>query len=384
MCGRYAIFGPHSRYRDHFQVGAWPDVPDRYNVALSMWLPVIRQAPDGRRVADLLRWGLVPNWAKDEAIGAKLNNARGETVSEKPSFRSAYRRRRCIVPAAGFYEWQPVPGQKWKQPWFIRLLAGEPMGMGGLWESWTNPAGEVVRTFCVVTTAANELMAPIHDRMPVVLQPEDWTAWLAPDTAPEQVAPLVRPAAPETMEAWPVSRKVSSAREDGPELVERIGELVMPTTLPADRTTAGALMKGTTPAARRPWVEPWVARNEKPAQRLLMRVFVVSLAEGQGFEPWRGLHPCRFSVPTIAFATRSKPVCGLDFAFTVADNQRQVGAVKSLHVPGEPGFARRYLGRPRGSTEFDSLHLPRFRNSARVNKTGAFNRSANLPSRSGL
>jgi len=220
MCGRYALYGPHSRYRDHFQVDDWPDFPDRYNIAPSLSVPVIRQAPNGRRVADLLRWGLIPNWAKDPAIGAKLNNARGESVTEKPSFRSAYRRRRCIVPASGFYEWQEVPGER-KQPWFIHLKADEPMAMGGLWESWTDPAsGEVLRTFCVITTAANELMAPIQDRMPVILRPADWAVWLAPGTAIEQIAPLVIPAPAESMEAWRVSRKVSSAREDEPGLVE--------------------------------------------------------------------------------------------------------------------------------------------------------------------
>jgi putative SOS response-associated peptidase YedK len=221
MCGRYALYGPISRNRDHFQVDDWPDFPDRYNIAPSLSVPVIRQAPDGRRVADLLRWGLIPNWAKDPSIGAKLNNARSESVAEKPSFRSAYRRRRCIVPASGFYEWQAVPGQTWKQPWYIHLKADEPMAMGGLWESWTDPAsGEILRTFCVITTAANEIMAPIHDRMPVILRPADWVAWLAPGSAMEQVAPLVVPAPADSMEAWAVSRKVSSAREEGPELIE--------------------------------------------------------------------------------------------------------------------------------------------------------------------
>jgi putative SOS response-associated peptidase YedK len=223
MCGRYALFGPHARYRDHFQTEAWPDFADRFNIAPSLSTPVIRQAPDGRRVAGLLRWGLVPHWAKDQTVGAKLNNARGESIAERPSFRSAYRRRRCIVPACGYYEWQAVPGQKWKQPWYIHLKDDEPMAMGGLWESWADPlCGEIVRTFCVITTGPNEVMAPIHDRMPVILRPDAWAAWLAPETSMEQIASLVAPAPAERLGAFQVSRKVSNAREDGPELIEQV------------------------------------------------------------------------------------------------------------------------------------------------------------------
>jgi putative SOS response-associated peptidase YedK len=219
MCGRYAIYGPHSRYREHFDVDVWPDFADRYNITPSTLVPVIRQAPNGQRVADLLRWGLIPHWAKDPAIGAKLNNARGESVAEKPSFRSAYRRRRCIVPAAGFYEWQEVPGER-KQPWYIRLKHDEPMAMGGLWESWTSPEGEIIRTFCIITTGPNQTMQSIHDRMPVILLPDDWKAWLEPSSVLENIAPLITPAPALAMEAWQVSRKVSSAREESPNLIE--------------------------------------------------------------------------------------------------------------------------------------------------------------------
>ena len=143
-------------------------------------------------------------------------------MAEKPSFRSAYQRRRCIVPASGFYEWQEVIGER-KQPWFIRLKAGEPMAMGGLWESWTNPDGEIVRTFCVITTGPNDVMKPIHDRMPVILRREDWPAWLSPDGDSKRVAAMIGPAPAEAMEAWRVSRKVSSAREEGAELIEPQG-----------------------------------------------------------------------------------------------------------------------------------------------------------------
>lgn len=219
MCGRYVLYGPPSRFQDHFDTENWPDFADRYNIAPSAPVPVIRQSPDGRRVADLLRWGLIPNWAKDATIGTKLNNARGETVAEKPSFRNAYRKRRCIVPAMGYYEWQEVPGER-KRPWYVRLCSDEPMAFGGLWESWIAPAnGEIVRTFCIVTVGPNAVMAPIHDRMPVILKREDWPEWLSPDADAERVSEMVTPASDGMMEGWKVSRRVSRASEEGPELI---------------------------------------------------------------------------------------------------------------------------------------------------------------------
>jgi putative SOS response-associated peptidase YedK len=162
---------------------------------------------------------LIPHWAKDPAIGSKLNNARGETVTGKPSFRDAFKRRRCLVPACGFYEWKTEG--KLKQPWFIRFKSGEPLAMGGLWESWRDPAGAIVRTFCVITTTPNEVMQPIHDRMPVLIRREDFARWLDPaiDGARE-LNDLIAPFRPDDMEAWPVSRKVSSPASDGPELIE--------------------------------------------------------------------------------------------------------------------------------------------------------------------
>ena len=198
------------------------DFSPHYNIAPSASVPVIRQTPEGERVADLLRWGLIPHWAKDPSIGNKLNNARSESVTEKPSVRNAYKRRRCLVPASGYYEWQEVPGER-KQPWYIRLKSGEPLAMGGLWESWTSPEGEIVRTFCVMTTGPNEIMKSIHDRMPVIIAARDWATWL--DTQREgdnSMSIFLAPFAADAMEAWPVSRKVSSAREEGAELIEHL------------------------------------------------------------------------------------------------------------------------------------------------------------------
>lgn len=220
MCGRFALKAPPAELVSHFGLTNSPDYVLRYNIAPSVRVPVIREAPGGERVADLLRWGLLPHWSKDSAMGAKLNNARAESASEKPSFRSAYRRRRCIVPASGFYEWQPV-GEARKQPWYISLKGDVPMAMGGLWESWTDPAsGEIVRTFCVMTTAANEIMVPIHDRMPVILRPDAWAAWLSPATGLEEIAVMTAPASAAEMQAWMVSRKVSNVREEGAEMIE--------------------------------------------------------------------------------------------------------------------------------------------------------------------
>jgi putative SOS response-associated peptidase YedK len=218
MCGRYVLYGPTTRLEEHFEVN-WPEFTDRYNIAPTSQVPVIRQSPEGQRVAHLLKWGLIPHWSKDPTIGAKLNNARAETVADKPSFRSAYRKRRCLIPAQGYYEWQEVPGEK-KQPWYIRLKADEPMAMGGLWESWTAPDGDIVRSFCVVTTSPNAVMQPIHDRMPVIIGKGDWQRWLNP--AESDVGNLLDPFDADAMQAWKVSRQVSRAAEEGPELIMAI------------------------------------------------------------------------------------------------------------------------------------------------------------------
>lgn len=159
MCGRYALYGPTSRLREQF--GAIidelpPDFGPRYNAAPMQMLPVIRQRPDGKRVVHLLRWGLIPSWSKDESIATRLINARGETLAEKPSFRSAYKARRCIVPANGFYEWKGTA--EGKQPYYIKPANDALLGFAGLWERWTQPRGETVDTFVVVTTEANDAM----------------------------------------------------------------------------------------------------------------------------------------------------------------------------------------------------------------------------------
>ena len=222
MCGRYTLFSPESLLTQYFDLDDWPEFSAHYNIAPSLSVPVIRQSPEGKRVAHLLRWGLIPNQSRDPAIGHKLNNARAETVADKPSFRAAYKQRRCLIPANGYYEWQEVAGER-KQPWYIDLKSEMPMAMGGLWESWTNSEGEIVRTFCVVTTRPNEVMQPIHERMPVIIPAHHWSAWLNPKFADASaIAHMLAPCDASIMEARPVSRRVSNAREQGPALMDAV------------------------------------------------------------------------------------------------------------------------------------------------------------------
>lgn len=199
----------------------WPEFADRYNIAPTAVVPVIRQSPDGERVVDLLKWGLIPHWAKDPAIGVKLVNARAESLAGKPAFRDAFNRRRCIVPASGFYEWKTE--SKGKQPFYVSLISGEPMAMAGLWESWRDPAGAIVRTFCVITTEANALIAQIHDRMPVLLRPEDFSRWLDPEIPGSTLSGLLDPYPSELLEAVPVSKAVGRPENEGPDLITRLG-----------------------------------------------------------------------------------------------------------------------------------------------------------------
>jgi putative SOS response-associated peptidase YedK len=222
MCGRFALKNPPSELITRFGLDECADFGPRYNIPPGTDIPVIRQSPEGKRVLHLLRWGLVPHWSKDLAIGTKLNNARGESVAEKPSFRDAFKRRRCLIPASGFYEWK-VEG-KIKQPYYIGLKSGEPMAMGGIWESWKAPDGTILRTACIITTQANDLMAGIHDRMPVILAPGAWGAWLgAENVSTEALRALLVTAPAEGMVAYPVGMAVNRPGAEGEELTKKIG-----------------------------------------------------------------------------------------------------------------------------------------------------------------
>ena len=222
MCGRYALYGPVSRLRERFDAELEDfELTSRYNAAPMQWLPVVRQRPGGERVIHLLRWGLVPSWSKDEAIATKTINARGESAAEKPAFRAAFRRRRCIVPVSGFYEWQTVAGDK--QPFYIHPVGAEFFALAGLWERWTRPRdGESIDTFTIVTTAAYAAMRQLHDRMPVILAPADYATWLSADTPPDQVQALIRPCPEAMLAAYPVSTAVGNVRKDHPALIRPV------------------------------------------------------------------------------------------------------------------------------------------------------------------
>jgi putative SOS response-associated peptidase YedK len=198
--------------------------PD-YNVAPTRDVHAV-VARDGHRRLGTLRWGLVPPWAKDRSIGSRLINARAETVRSKPAFRRAFERRRCLVPADGFYEWAVVPGQRAKQPWFIHRVDAEPLALAGIWERWRDPADAdagPLFTCCIITTAASADVEAVHDRMPVVLAPRAWDAWLDPATEDlDGLAELLGPAPTGLLERWPVSTAVNNVRNQGPQLAEAV------------------------------------------------------------------------------------------------------------------------------------------------------------------
>ncbi len=230
MCGRYAQYSSGEAIANAFDATLQvEDLAPRYNVAPLQWLPVVRQRPSGERVVQALRWGLVPSWSKDEAIAARLINARAETLAEKPSFRAALRRRRCIVPANGFYEWA---GQlSGKQPFYIHPPDGALLAFAALWERWTRPQdGEVIDSFTIVTTEANALVRPLHDRMPVILGAEDVGAWLDRDADQEVLRRLLRPCPDGRLVSHPVSRAVGNVRNEGPELIRSTDPLASTTS----------------------------------------------------------------------------------------------------------------------------------------------------------
>ena len=223
MCGRFAFYSPHEAVTRLFGVADAPEVEPRYNIAPTQFIAAVREDDGRRRGLGLLHWGLVPSWSKDRAIGARMINARGETLREKPSFRSAYRRRRCLVLADGYYEWQRSAAVK--QPFFIALASGAPFGMAGLWESWRDPAGgESLESCCIVTTTPAAAVAHVHDRMPVIVEPDDYAEWLDPaNQSVERLDRLLVPSPNPGLNARPVSRRVNDARNQGADLVAPIG-----------------------------------------------------------------------------------------------------------------------------------------------------------------
>ncbi|HEX2139664.1 MAG TPA: SOS response-associated peptidase [Woeseiaceae bacterium] len=222
MCGRFAFYSPAEAAAALFGAGAVGSVEPRYNIAPTQDVAAVREPATGRRELVTLRWGLVPYWAKDPSIGQRLINARAESVAAKPAYREAYRKRRCLVLADGFYEWRPGP--QGKTPWFISLASGEPFAFAGLWERWQDrESGTTLETAVIVTTAAQGFVAELHDRMPVILGRNQGEGWL--NHADGVLAEAA--ANPPPLRAWPVDRQVNSARNEGAELIEPIGETVM-------------------------------------------------------------------------------------------------------------------------------------------------------------
>ena len=219
MCGRYSLTTPAEAMRRLFGfAGPLPNLPARYNIAPTQHVPIVRLDREAMRELKSVRWGLIPFWAKDAAIGNRLINARAEGLAEKPSFRAAFRARRCLVPADGFYEWQATP--RGKRPYRIGLRGGAPEALplfafAGLWEHWAKaPDGIAVESCTIVTTEANELLRPIHERMPVILAAEDYAAWLDPAAPAEAALALLKPYPAAAMLAYRVSTRVNSVRFD--------------------------------------------------------------------------------------------------------------------------------------------------------------------------
>jgi putative SOS response-associated peptidase YedK len=235
MCGRYRLTAKERYIAEHFDLKE-SDVcwTPRYNIAPTQEAAIVRQdRKQPRRLFSLMRWGLVPAWAKDVSIGFKTINAMCETAADKPAFRDAMRRRRCLIPADGFYEWKKLGGKE-KQPFNIGMADDSLFAFAGLWECWPDPAGIPLNSFTILTTDANPLLTGIHDRMPVILKPEDYDLWLDPGmTDPAGVADLLKPFDARLMKKYPVSTRVGNADNDDPEIIR---EIVPPTQKPETGT----------------------------------------------------------------------------------------------------------------------------------------------------
>ncbi len=215
MCGRYELHTHPAAIALAFGLPEPPSLAPRYNIAPMQQVPVIRQRSDGTRECVEMRWGLVPRWAKDPSIGVKMINARAETIAVKPSFRTAFSHHRCLIPADGFYEWRATPHGK--QPVHVGRKDGAPFGFAGLFERWLAADGTVLDTCSILTTTANELLRPIHERMPVIISPEDHARWL--DAANLDVTDLFAPYPSAQLTWYPVSTRVNAVRNDDPALI---------------------------------------------------------------------------------------------------------------------------------------------------------------------
>lgn len=218
MCGRFTLTQSAETIAEFFELDEVPRFMPGYNIAPTQPVPTIRASQAKEREFDYLYWGLIPSWSKDPTIGARMINARAETVAEKPSFRTAFKRRRCLIVADGFYEWQKT-GSK-KQPYYFHLDQHHPFGFAGLWEHWQSPEGDQIQSCTILTTAANDTMRPIHDRMPVILHPQDYDLWLDPTVqSTDGLYSLLRPYPDVEMHHYPVSTKVNRPQNDSSECI---------------------------------------------------------------------------------------------------------------------------------------------------------------------
>jgi putative SOS response-associated peptidase YedK len=218
MCGRFVLAADPNTIQTAFHLSSVPgNMTARYNVAPTQPVAVITN--DDPTALVFHKWGLIPSWSKDKSIASKLINARADSVDEKPSFRTAFKRRRCLIPASGFYEWKTTEGDKNKTPMYIHLKESDVFAFAGLWEVWNSPEGEEVRTCTILTTDANPFMSKIHHRMPVILHAEDYETWLQADK-PEVVKALLKAYDSDRMDAHAVSRKVNFVANDTPDLVQ--------------------------------------------------------------------------------------------------------------------------------------------------------------------
>lgn len=223
MCGRYTLRTPAEKLAAFFQLSFDGELRPRYNIAPTQNVLAIRVHDGDNLEWCWLRWGLVPSWVKDvQAMETLLINARSEDIEKKPSFRSAFRRRRCLIPADGFFEWQRM-GKQRKQPYYLKMADDSPMAFAGVWERWSND-GISLESCAILTTEANAVVRPFHDRMPVILPRDTWRTWLSPESPPAELHKLLRPAPDEVLVAYPVSTAVNYVANDSPSCIEPLRE----------------------------------------------------------------------------------------------------------------------------------------------------------------
>ncbi len=220
MCGRFALAATGEEVAEHYQLTEIPFIVPRYNIAPTQPVAAVRLSAAGQRELTHFQWGLIPSWAKDPSMGSRMINARAETAADKPAFRAAFKRRRCLLPATGFFEWRKINGHK--QPMYIHEAGGGLVSLAGLWEIWQSSDGGLLETCTILTTTPNELMESIHDRMPMILAPQDYDMWLSPETAVDQLNHLLRPFDPAQLLAYPVGTAVNKPQNDTAEIIETV------------------------------------------------------------------------------------------------------------------------------------------------------------------